>query len=433
MPSQPLVETSSWDFGPVIDLIDSDTTDVGSPAVLPRKRSLNAAKHDTTLKLGSFGKLWEKLGISVEEPLPVEVESVERQKDQLDSVLPNSVDSEAFAQDAQPHSPPDDIDAANGITDVDHDSRSSIEETGRPDDSLIVMTKKQRYNARKRANKVRKAEKLLQKEREMEEKRSQEQKEQEELKNRLQDLQSPAHLEAPIVTPKVLVNKGENGSEQLSQQTARSRSNVGAKIRPATPTQAIPIHDTPIFPEVTGNQLYSPSPVPFQSNPADGHVPILLPPNFTPNPPAHYLSQNGPVVFAPNTPSVGANYALANLSASLQSQYPALFTYSQPPPGFTAPLNGNANVFIPGSAYGLVPSTVQTTAPRTTRTSKRLAVRSQEDKNFEFLTKLITNFPEDKKWLVSPMRLSSDKMSPEGTLRTQSPNTSILPEASKQL
>jgi hypothetical protein len=45
---------------------------------------------------------------------------------------------------------------------------------------------------------------------------------------------------------------------------------------------------------------------------------------------------------------------------------------------------------------------------------KDAGARSREDRDFEFLKRLIERFPVDKKWLVSPMRLCNDKISAEG-------------------
>ncbi|OCK78471.1 hypothetical protein K432DRAFT_301911 [Lepidopterella palustris CBS 459.81] len=43
-----------------------------------------------------------------------------------------------------------------------------------------------------------------------------------------------------------------------------------------------------------------------------------------------------------------------------------------------------------------------------------LTVRHGEDRHWHFLLKLIHDFGEDKKWLVSPMQLSNNRTSPEG-------------------
>src|SRR5262245_18768770 len=76
MPSQPF--DTGWDFGPDLDLIDSDlsiephTNSSTSQTTIP----INPVKHikkrssAQSLHLGDFTKLFERLGISNREPLP---------------------------------------------------------------------------------------------------------------------------------------------------------------------------------------------------------------------------------------------------------------------------------------------------------------------------------------------------------------------------
>lgn len=71
MPSQPTPK--GWDFGSVFDLIDSsDVHDVGSPKLEIRTPLLESklAGEDGGIRLGSFVKLFEDLGIANDAPLP---------------------------------------------------------------------------------------------------------------------------------------------------------------------------------------------------------------------------------------------------------------------------------------------------------------------------------------------------------------------------
>lgn len=71
MPSQPTAK--GWDFGSVFDLIDSsDVHDVGSPKLETRTPRVepNLVAPDGGIRLGSFVKLFENLGITNDAPLP---------------------------------------------------------------------------------------------------------------------------------------------------------------------------------------------------------------------------------------------------------------------------------------------------------------------------------------------------------------------------
>jgi hypothetical protein len=71
MPSQPTAK--GWDFGSVFDLIDSsDVHDVGSPKLETRSPLVrpSLAAPDGGIRLGSFVKLFEDLGIANDAPLP---------------------------------------------------------------------------------------------------------------------------------------------------------------------------------------------------------------------------------------------------------------------------------------------------------------------------------------------------------------------------
>ncbi|KAH7118790.1 hypothetical protein B0J11DRAFT_440919 [Dendryphion nanum] len=240
MPRPP---NNPWGFDAVIEFIGSDCFDVGAREPLSPPRSPHGTgtatdalspKRKSLKSLGSFTNLFERLGISLDIATP----------NGPDDPVPSLIDDLGESGDAA-DSPEDDVDITNSEPD-----RKTV------NDSLAGMSKKKRKRARKRAEKTRKAEELLQVSEE-----------------RQQLIQ--------IIERKVEKNAQESTKTDLFGKQ-QSRSNVGAKIRPATP------------------------------------------------------------------------------------------------------------------------------APQT------LSARPREDRHFDFFTKLMEEFPEDKKWLVSPMRLTSDKSSPEG-------------------
>ena len=132
--------------------------------------------------------------------------------------------------------------------------------------------------------------------------------------------------------------------------------------------------------------------------------------NYTPVAPAGF-----PYVFRADSNAT----ALHHLEASFKTQdttVGAPYT-TRRPTTCTDILNVHPNVtpFLSHSSLGLVPSSVQPVV-QTGRISPKKIIASQtkEDGHFEFLKKLMHSFPQEKKCLVSPMRLSSDKMTSDG-------------------
>jgi hypothetical protein len=335
------------------------------------------------------------------------------------------------------------------------------------------MTKKQRHNARKKANRAQRAEQELQKE------QNKPGKQREELKIGLvQSVQSKTTTQQAI-------------EKTTHQVTTRSRSNVGAKIRPATPPPTNVIN--PIQQELATPALmqpFTPTPAALQSRLtaetglatlpliADTQRPEQPPTGLLANdrfetydsklgPPRRRTQHSGPNQFDPRTPlpnkfptnlqapvsvwrpqqgysaqhqtasssfeqsyptTPSANPTLAGLNASLnaglQTQYTSVetpYTIVAPPlPGFHIPTDGYPNIQPPPSFapvqqlhHRLVPSSVKTTSGTSKKSKKHAAPRTREDRNIDFLQKLILRFPEDKTWLGALMpHKSSDKLLP---------------------
>jgi hypothetical protein len=90
MPSHPVEK--GWDFGSVIDLIDSSAHDVGSPKLetrSPRPR-LALPDNDGGIRLGSFAKLFGDLGISMDVP-PLDADSASSNSDDAQPPSPVSL------------------------------------------------------------------------------------------------------------------------------------------------------------------------------------------------------------------------------------------------------------------------------------------------------------------------------------------------------
>src|SRR5690242_1490838 len=135
MPSQPAAK--GWDFGSVFDLIDSsDVHDVGSPKLetrTPPSRPRLAAP-EGGIRLGSFMKLFEDLGIADEAPLPPLPPL---------SLSPSDPDSSGISSAG---------DALLPSPHFERDADLSDPTTG-AEDVRVVSTKKQRKRARQQAEK----------------------------------------------------------------------------------------------------------------------------------------------------------------------------------------------------------------------------------------------------------------------------------------
>lgn len=90
MPSHPVEK--GWDFGSVIDLIDSSAHDVGSPKLETRSPRPRLALPDNEggIRLGSFARLFGDLGISMDVP-PLEADSASSNSDDAQPPSPVSL------------------------------------------------------------------------------------------------------------------------------------------------------------------------------------------------------------------------------------------------------------------------------------------------------------------------------------------------------
>ncbi|KAF2661688.1 hypothetical protein K491DRAFT_687094 [Lophiostoma macrostomum CBS 122681] len=410
MPFRP--PESPWDFRPVLDLIDSDGTEhdndpwpfyteKGSPDNGTNQQGSNHVSNKPTISLGTFSSLWEKLGISFDEPKP-----------KIFHVQPEN-EKPTSPRTAPVSHPIESQDAPNRATGQSETARAleKLSQT-KVDDSYAGMNRKQRSKARLQAAKLRQTEDARKTTYDKEEQ------EKRDIKAKLaaladQEIYSPRKDAHPVTV-------------LSDQKPARSRSNVGAKVRPASPTECDPLgikeesglhvassqptHPPPALSKVESSAIATPAPR------NQGFVTPQISQFPLPRPGFNTKSFSNSQVPQIQPHAVPA---LADINASLNKQYPtAVAPPMYPkyyPHGHLPPLNGNARSFTPATtplAAGLVPSAVQ---PLNTPTKAKVLVpMSREDRDFEFLKKLMCNFAEDKKWLVSPMRLSVDSMSSTG-------------------
>jgi hypothetical protein len=376
MPSQPLLKGS--DFSPVFGLIDSDVLDIGSPTLRPAQtRPLEPTLKDGGVRLGSFTKLFESLGFSDRASLPpLDPESELSNSD--DALLP----SPTF-EVAQPP--------------IQH-----VEITEEK-----PMTKSQRRKARLRAGK------------ELEEEQNRLRVMQETLDQIAEEHKEMNHLEQRMSLRKQLEDlavttvAAETPETPSKPSRKHSRSNVGAKIRPATPTLVAAMPP----PEVPQTQ---------QKKPKTPKRPSILKRPSAPQPATPQPAQHAPVV-VPATEPVPTHV-----------QY-TTFGIPAPPQYYAAPEHAlqyqAAQPVTPVGHHGLVPRTVRpVTLPRTasqpvafaqpptTPTSymntpmgrPALTIRSQVDRHLHLFNKLLNAFPEDRKYMAKPMHLLTDASSDQG-------------------
>lgn len=410
MPSQPI--DTGWGFNAVIDLIESDL-DIASPSlstastVVPNDSASQTRKNGDAIltdspsaqtysvRLGDFTKLFGELGISLPDPI----------------ALASPVDSEELISS-------DDV-LQNEDTGVSSDG-----ERGDPDSPLAGLIAKQNKQARKKAaKKERKARKAL------------------EATKALDATVNPWSLSIsnrPTIEP-------------------RTRSNVGAKIRPATPVSQIrgskpqspvkilqyprdvvgptpvdltaPPKDQPeqmvkittsvhVSPddanEQRSAQVQNPSPLP--SAPVDG--------NCLPRVKLSLRSSHGLV---PRTVQTGSTSRMQTVdsaqAASTPFQQPVTVSlHERFTPGYERNPVLDASYQAPASAhqtpYKLSSPNLPTTPfqiPVTPFGSSRgLTIRPKTERNFHFINQLLAKFPADAQWLLDPMSLSNQETKAQG-------------------
>jgi hypothetical protein len=359
MPSQPLFKGS--DFSPVFGLIDSDVLDIGSPTLQPaRARPLDSTPKSGGVRLGSFSKIFESLGLSDSASLPpLDPESELSNSD--DALLPSPIFDVA--------APP-----------VQH-----VEATeGQP------KSKTQKRNARRR-----------------------DKKELEEEQNRLRVMQetldqiAEEHLQMNLLEQRLslrqkleeIADTAATAETPSKPSRKHSRPNVGAKPRPTTPTPVVAVPE----PEAPRTR---------QKKPKTPQRPSILKRPSAPQPTTPQLTRQAPVVI-PSTEPVPTHVQYTALGVPAPPQY-----YVAPEHVLQFQ---TAQPVTPVGIQGLVPRTVRpVTLPRTAsqpaalvqlpttptpftttpRGRSTLTIRSQVDRHLNLYNKLLHTFPDDRKHMA---------------------------------
>ncbi|KAF1931874.1 uncharacterized protein M421DRAFT_417617 [Didymella exigua CBS 183.55] len=413
MTSQPAAK--GWDFGSVFDLIDSsDVHDVGSPKLENRTPIVKPsfAPPDGGIRLGSFVKLFEDLGIADDLPLPPL------------SLSPSGPESSGVsnAGDVLLPSPR-----------FEYNANLSEPTTG-TDDTQAVLTKKQRKRARQQAEK--------EQQQKLEEEKIQVQKHQtkgpfreaqrKQLQKQIESIfgARPATVAtaAPILLP------GTVDVEQTPSKKPRSRSS-SKELRSESPTKSASTKYPTKAPQPASpvKQLRP------QSRPNVGAKvrPATLVPVVEPVPVISPQKKD------PQTPAPGKSQrpAVEQRVNSAQIATPQLQPASTEP-RTTRPVTPTALEY--GASHGLVPRTVRPTtvsrssqpavvaqpstptpAPVTGPTPARtfttpykalesITIRPSVERHIHFHTKLLDTFPGDAKYIVAPRQLVNEKTMAEG-------------------
>ncbi|RMZ69523.1 cell wall glucanase [Pyrenophora seminiperda CCB06] len=372
---------TGWDFNSVIDLIDSGAHDISSPALRPTGPAAIPDSQDGGVRLGSFSKLFESLGFADVTPAPPS-------PFETDSELSNSDENLIPSPVLEPPR-----------TRVKHGEMAE-EQAG----NHTGMTKTQRKKARRRAEKEMAAEQGRTRAKENFDQFAEES---EQMSRQAQRASLRKQLDELASTPKKAIYTPET---PCKASRAHSRSNVGAKLRPTTLSLALVSDPT------EAHRIQ-----PQQPTPSKARLSTLKRPS-EPQPKTPQQPQQAPVVIPSTAP------------ASDQRQYTTFGTLA--PPQYVLPEPQQPAQYTTPLHNGLVPRTVRpTTLPRTASqpapavqppvtptpnvvsfSGRRppLTIRSQVDRHFNLLHKLLNTFPEDRKWLLAPMQLLNERVSTQG-------------------
>lgn len=381
MPSQPL--DTGWDFGSVIDLIGSGSEDTRSPALRPAAQHSTPACEDGGVRLGSFSKLFESLGFSdaLAAPLPPL---------DPDSDLSNSDEAVLPSPTLKPSHTP-----------VKDDEILAEDPT-----SAAGLTKTQRKKARRRAEKELLEEQTRQ--RVMQETLDQLAEEREQREHQKQPSSPRKKLDSVVNDTTANTDAVEKPYTPCKPSRTNSRSNVGAKIRPATPAPAS-------VPEPTKAHTQPKLPKTPKARPS------LLKRTSATQPVTPQPLQATPVITSSPTS------APDQVQPETFSTRARTYIKSQPPqqPVVATPVRHELvprtvrPVTVPraashNAAVARAPTTPTPHAVSFSGRRRPLVIRSKTDRHLHLFKKLMERFPEDQKWLVAPMQLLNERSCDHG-------------------
>jgi len=414
MSSEPA--TKGWDFGSVFDLIDSsDVHDIGSPKLTTPKPLVrpSLAAPDGGIRLGSFVKLFEDLGIADDAPLPPLSQS------------PSDPDSPGISNAGDALLPSPQFEREPSIFDF----------SASGDDTPVLLTKKQRKRARQQVEK--------EQQQKLEEQKQQVQKHQtkgpfrEAQRKQLQkQLESVFDKKSTTTTHAMAVTSKDVEVEQTPTKKPRSRS-PSKRVLPEAPVQ-------PDFSDTASKSSRPTSPTkPLR---ARSNVGAKIRP-ATPVPVLETSQAASPQKKNPETPAPVRSQRPA-LNQRVSSTTLAVTPQTQPVQNQTQDIRVTTPTPLDyGSGHGLVPRTVRpvtvprpfqaaaaaamaqpktpTPAPVALHTPARtfttpykapeaITVRPSVERHIHFHSKLLTTFPEDAKYIVAPRQLVNEKTMAEG-------------------
>lgn len=439
MPSQAF--DTGWDFGPVLSLIESDLH-VASPTSSPPPRPtapepvVNDQKDASTegrLQLGSFEKLFQELGMANYRP-PSPISPVNPATEE-----PIVLDHAELGTVWDPNRA---TETASPIAEASCPEPQASDATGSALEEAPELSKRQA--AKQASKKARKERKAIEKQ----------ERKKIELGNKRIEMEPAQQEEARKQAEQPVMATPDTSSSQTQPAQAQPRntlrSNVGAKIRPSTPVQ---IDDTPVpvktatSPTKKNNKSVKQTKTPAAAK--KGQMPVMmntnqigtLPPAFSPSGFPNALAQP----FLPSTTApLSAFHQAANAETSIGTHVfihgsPIPIEYKPQPipgypnhagyPGYPGYPYGSypTSVIVPaGYPNGLIPSAVlPVVQPRPThqtvnavgtpsKASRRITIRPRLDRHVHFHGQLMSDFPEERKWLVAPMQLCNDNLTAEG-------------------
>lgn len=375
MPSKP--PDSGWDFSSVIDLIDSDVHDICSPTLRPAPKSRSSiptGEQEGGVGLGNFSKLYQGLGFDTQAPVST-LPPLDRESDLSNSdeaLLPSPV-----------------LEVSTFTSQKENDAATELSKhTG--------LNKKQRRKARRQEL---------------------EQIEQERKESEQVPLSMKSTDDALNVSIKINNDATVEAFPKLPKD--HSRSNVSAKMRPVSPGPD-PSIEKPL------NSSRSPKKVPktpkilrrTSTSPSKKSVlpvtPLQLPlPTELKRDQQHDIPLGTPVSFLiPLAPQHFTQLPPTQSQPSAARQAPFLVPRTVQP--VTVPRSSQPIIAVPPPS---TPTPIATQPPifaTPVSQGNAVTIRSQVDRHLSLFSKLLNYFPDDRKWLVAPMQLITEKTTETG-------------------
>jgi hypothetical protein len=355
MPSQPL--ESAWNFSSVFDLIDSDAQDVASPNLRPSKVRPPVALAGGGIGLGNFWKLYEELGMRLDTasaPLPLSPLDESELSNSDDALLPSPI-LEA-------------IKAPRPDSSLEAEDQQPTAATPPPG-----TTKKQRRKARRLAEQV------------------------------LQDQNAESQVDLKVLADLSVKDVSETVFDTPTK-SSRAVIIAGPKIRPTSP---VPAPKTTRVPQTPTIQRPT-----FTKRSRSSVVPVTQTSQTQLVPPPPSTAQNEAIgapaqVPHPTTPQRSVQLQLPQANAPIGS---GLVPRTVRP--VTVPRHSHPAAARPRMPATPSPAPIPTAYARPSRPT--VTLRSQLDRHFHLFEKLLVQFPEERKWLVSPRQLINEKTTAEG-------------------